>query len=278
MTHPVLRLRTSLFTVMPLIACLLTLFASRAAVAQTPDHNSDKTPPQKTFTQETDLSVGAYGQLTETRMPTTTYVEPDGVLTTQFSQSSSPSPGVFGTFHQSFKPWLGYNVNFGYTRFSENYSYGETFVSTVTPPVSSLSSFAQGSLRTNMYDLTIAYVFEGPRNKRFSTFGQFGGGGLFFLPPANAVSSPYNSLPAKDQTRLAMVFGVGMNYKLTNHLALRAEYRGLFYKSPDFNLPPYGGGQSLPMTRLFTVTSEPAVSLVYRFGGTKIHQTAAKSN
>jgi opacity protein-like surface antigen len=274
LTMLVLRPRLSLFTLILFLACFLAVLGNRSGLAQT----EDQTPHAKKFTPETDVSFGAYGQLTETRMPTTTYIEPAGVLTMQFSQSTSPSPGVFGTFHQSFKPWLGYNVNFGYTRFSENYSYGETFVSTVTPPVSSLSSFAQGSLRTNMYDLTIAYVFEGPRNKRFSTFGQFGGGGLFFLPPANAVSAPYSTVTAKNQTRPAMVFGVGMNYKLTNHLALRAEYRGFFYKSPDFNLPPYGGGESLPMTRLFTVTSEPAVSLVYRFGGTKIHQTSAKSN
>jgi opacity protein-like surface antigen len=72
-----------------------------------------------------------------------------------------------------------------------------------------------------------------------------------------------------------MVFGVGMNYKLTNHLALRAEYRGFFYKSPDFTLPPYGGASSFPMTKLFTVTNAPAVSLVYCFGkGTK-HPTTA---
>ena len=62
-----------------------------------------------------------------------------------------------------------------------------------------------------------------------------------------------------------MIFGVGMNYKLTSHLDLRAEYRGLFYKSPDFNLPPYGQG-NFPITRLFTVTSQPAISVVYSFG------------
>jgi hypothetical protein len=65
-----------------------------------------------------------------------------------------------------------------------------------------------------------------------------------------------------------MLFGVGMNYQISRHLEMRAEYRGLFYKSPDFNLPPYDGFD-FPMSRLFTVTSEPAVSIVYRFGGMK---------
>ena len=59
-----------------------------------------------------------------------------------------------------------------------------------------------------------------------------------------------------------MLFGVGMNYRLTEHLGLRAEYRGLFYKSPDFGVTRNIG----PVTRLFTVTNEPTVSLSYTFG------------
>lgn len=53
-----------------------------------------------------------------------------------------------------------------------------------------------------------------------------------------------------------------MNYRLTKRLGLRAEYRGLFYKNPDFapNL------NTVPVTRLFTVTNQPAVSLTYTFG------------
>jgi hypothetical protein len=62
-----------------------------------------------------------------------------------------------------------------------------------------------------------------------------------------------------------MVFGVGMSYRLTEHLGLRAEYRGLFYKSPDF--APMRN--EVPVTRLFTVTNEPVVSLSYTFGGRK---------
>jgi hypothetical protein len=67
-----------------------------------------------------------------------------------------------------------------------------------------------------------------------------------------------------------------MNYKLTSHLDLRAEYRGLFYKSPDFTLPPYDGF-NFPMSRLFTVTNAPAISLVYRFGGAKKSKTVDHS-
>jgi opacity protein-like surface antigen len=241
------------------------LFGTRTAFAQ----SSDQPPQQKTFKPGTDISVGTYGQLTFTRTPTTSQVYANGTSTTQQTQGTSDSEGVFGTFHQQFKPLLGYNVNFGYTRFSEDYSHGQQFVPTANATVPASSSFTQGSIRTNMYDLTIAYVVEGPRTRRVTTFGQFGGGGLFFVPTKNTLS-------AKDQTRPAMLFGVGMNCKLTNHLDFRAEYRGLFYKSPDFTLPPYNGS-NFPMARLFTVSNTPAVSLVYRFGGATKLSAPAKS-
>lgn len=262
-----LRPRFTLLTVILLASFMLTLFASRSADSQTPDPNQEHHPQQKKFTRQTDLSVGIYGQLTDTRMPTTISPYTGGVTTTQTIQAASTSPGVFTTFHQSFKPWLGYNVNFGYTRFSENYSYG--IDSVPTPPATSPvhSTYSQGSLRTNMTDLTIAWVFNGPHNGRLTTFGQFGGGGLFFLPVDRVLPLSYR--PATYQTRPTMIFGAGINYKLTGHLGLRAEYRGLFYKSPDFGLPP-GNSYNFPMTRLFTVTNAPAVSLVYRFGGTKL--------
>lgn len=262
-------LLSALFTC---VACSLPLCGPLAAKAQTPDQPA----PQKKFTPETDVSLGVYGQLTDTRMPTTVLAENGGVFTRQIIQNTTDSPGVFATFHQSFKPWLGYNVNFGYSRFSENYSYGQQFIPSATPSQPAYSNYAQGSIPTNMLDLTIAYLFRGPGGRKLSTFGQFGGGGLFFLPTVTTDSHDLN--PVRDQTRPAMIFGVGMNYKLTSLLDLRAEYRGFFYKCPDFTLPPYGGGSSFPMNKLFTVTNAPAVSLVYHFGGTKKLASHAKAH
>jgi opacity protein-like surface antigen len=106
-----------------------------------------------------------------------------------------------------------------------------------------------------MYELTVAYAVQGPKTKRFSTFAQLGGGGLYFLPTQDP--SPY-----AEQVRATMVFGVGMNYKLSEHFALRAEYRGLFYKNPDFKNPD----APIPISKLFTVTNEPTLSVVYTFG------------
>jgi opacity protein-like surface antigen len=99
-------------------------------------------------------------------------------------------------------------------------------------------------------------VAQGPRTRHLTTYAQFGGGGLFFVPSTH--SEAYNS-----QVRPTMVFGIGMNYRLTDHFGIRAEYRGLFYKSPDFAADLYPA----PVTRLFTVTNQPVIGLTYTFGG-----------
>ncbi len=212
-----------------------------------------------------DISLGVFGQLTSARVPEKTFVLPSGTSTAQTTQGTSPSAGVLGTFHQSLRPWLGYRVNLGYSRFSEKYSQGSSYIPPSGgqfppsgPPNSPYYSFAQGSIGTNMYELTVAYAVQGPKTKRFSTSAQLGGGGLFFLPTQDP--SPY-----AEQVRAAIVFGVGMDYKLSEHYALRAEYRGLFYTNPDFK----NSNTPIPISKLFTVTNEPTLSIVYSFGHKK---------
>jgi len=160
------------------------------------------------------------------------------------------------------KPYLGYNVNFSYTRFTQTDSEGSGYVpgQGTTPPPIATGSFSAGALDTHMYELTIAYAFYGPRSKRFRTFGQLGGGGLFF--------EPIDASFAHEETRPAMVFGAGAEYDVSRHFSVRAEYRGLFYKMPDFGID-----NGFPKQRLFSVTNTPAISLVYRFKATSKKQS-----
>lgn len=214
-------------------------------------------PATKSFTGSFDLSLGVFGQLTPTRAPIHSLQGSDGF--SQVTQGTSASAGVLGTFHQAIRPWIGYNVNAGYTRFEEMYSSGFSYSSPTDPltgqPPYSYTSFTRGNIPTNMYELTVAYAVEGPKTRRFSTSAQVGGGGLFFLPTMQHQEYAF-------QMRAAMVFGVGATYRITPRLGLKAEYRGLFYKNPDFRSDDY----TIPTSKLFTVTSEPAVSLVYTFG------------
>jgi opacity protein-like surface antigen len=228
---------------------VLLVFTPVEAISQTSPQ-----PRKDAFEPSLDLSLGVFGELTASRTPMTSDVETSGTFVTERTQSYSPSAGVLGTFHQSIHPWLGYNVNLGYTRFTQSYSNAEGSIRKDAFPTVGSTSYSQGSLDSSMYEFTLAYVAEGPRHKRLRTFVQLGGGGLFFRP-ANA---PKDAIP---QTRPTMVFGAGMEYRFHNHLGLRTEYRGLFYKGPDFAID-YG---AFPKQRLFTITNTPSISLVYRF-------------
>lgn len=246
-----------------LTTCFLAMTGTKHAPAQTsssqpvqqtePQTPAPPLPSQSKFTMTTDFSVGVFGQLTPTRVPivVTPFTTPtsSGQNVFQETQGTSASAGVLATFHQQFKPWLGYNVNAGFSRFTENYSSGTSFTSTAPPFFA--STLSQTSIGTNMFELSAAYVVEGPRTKRFSTFVQTGGALLPFLPTANPSTGSL-------QFRPALLFGTGANYKLSEHVGVRAEYRGLFYKNPDFKTAA---------NKLFTVTNEPTVSLFYTFGG-----------
>lgn len=235
---------------------LLTM--ASGAFAQHPAKLGAHAPKAKSKTV-TDISLGIFGQLTPTRSPIETSSNQQGTAVNQTTQGTSASAGVLGTFHQSFTPWFGYVVNFGYSRFDENYSTGFGFTANQgnppAPQYQSRSSFSGGSIGENTYELTAAYLVQGPRTKRIDTFFQLGGGVLSFLPPQDP--SPYWVL-----FRPALVFGTGMNYRLSEHWALRAEYRGLFYRNPYYN----GAATNLPMPEFDVVTSEPTISIVYRFG------------
>ena len=63
---------------------------------------------------------------------------------------------------------------------------------------------------------------------------------------------------AQRQARAAFVYGGGLDYDLTHHLVLRAEYRGLVYKAPDFNL---AGLNTDKVTHL----AQPSAGIVIRF-------------
>jgi opacity protein-like surface antigen len=219
--------------------------------AKTPKGNSNST---------TDFSLGIFGQFTPARTPSEITPFQNGTAYNQTVQGASSSAGVLATMHQSFSSWLGYNVNFGYSRFSEQYSQGMYFPNPSTP-TNPISSFTYGSIGENMFELTGASVVQGPRAKRVETFFQLGGGVLSFLPTQNP--SPYWVV-----FRPVMVFGTGMNYKLSKHWGVRAEYRGLLYKTPSFN-GLRGANSNVPTVKLYTITNEPTVSLVYRFGGKK---------
>ena len=61
------------------------------------------------------------------------------------------------------------------------------------------------------------------------------------------------------QTRAAFVYGAGADFNITHRFFARAQYRGLVYNSPTFDLAPVAG-----LDRM-THRAEPSIGFGYRF-------------
>jgi hypothetical protein len=117
-----------------------------------------------------------------------------------------------------------------------------------------------------------AYVFSFHQSEKIEPFVFAGAGALVFYPgySSNTVNGLQTYLPASQQTRPAFLYGGGLDWRifssvpiirrstLTNHVALRLQYRGLFYKAPDFNVQNLFTGARGHM-------AEPSVGIVVKF-------------
>jgi hypothetical protein len=151
--------------------------------------------------------------------------------------SPTDSMGGLATVRQSFHPWLGYEVNYSYTRYTERFS---------TIPF---------GVQDNVHEVTGAYLVQGPTIPilGLQPFGAVGVGALIFLP------TTVGGQKYTQQTRIPVLYEFGVNYPvITSHLGLRFQYRGLNYKTPDYNA-------TLVTTGSRRTTSEPSVGAYFRF-------------
>ena len=122
-------------------------------------------------------------------------------------------------------------MNYGFTSNTEKYNWS--------------------GINTNSHEVTAAYVYRLPQ-KRWSPFV------LGRRRRAN-VRIRRISPAASTQARAAFVYGGGADVNLTNHLFLRAEYRGFVYNSPTYDYAAYHG-----LDRA-THRAEPSVGFGWRF-------------
>lgn len=149
-------------------------------------------------------------------------------------QSATDSGGVLASYRFFFNKYNGVEANYGYTLNTQNYG-----LSTGSIGVPSYS-----------HEFTAAYVRRLPL-KRWTPFALGGVGGLLFDP---------KDMPGvSSQARATFVYGGGADFSLTSRIYLRAEYRGLVYNSPTFDLPVLAG------TSRLTHRAEPSIGFGYRF-------------
>jgi opacity protein-like surface antigen len=141
-------------------------------------------------------------------------------------------------FH--FNRWLAADVNYGYDRNTQQ----------------AFSPAGFSAVQSNVHQTTADLVLMLPINvARLRPYALAGAGALVFDPTGNIdVFVP----GAGSQAKAAFVYGAGADYRITNHIALRAEYRGLVYNRPDFGL----AGLDKDVT---THTAQPSAGIVIKF-------------
>ncbi len=160
-----------------------------------------------------------------------------GTTVSNQQQFTTLSAGVLGSLAFHPRPWAGFEVNYGYTRYSERYTFN---YSAATP------NQALG-VPTGFHEATGAYQFH-PRHIPFQPFLNVGGGAIFFLPSGLAYQQRFTGL-------------VETGFDIPTHnpnLAFRIQGRSLIYRAPNF----YNAAIS---TKSWRATNEPGVSVVYRF-------------
>jgi opacity protein-like surface antigen len=150
--------------------------------------------------------------------------------------SSTDAGGFLLSYRYHFNRWSAVEGNYGNTLFSQVYNSG-----TVT--------------QARVQEATFAYVFTFgvDREARFRPFLEAGTGALFFSPTVAGSTAPSIS-----QNRPALLYGGGVQYKLTHGFSVQAGYRGLIYTAADFSVPTQ-------VTNAKTNMAEPYVGVSFRF-------------
>ena len=153
-------------------------------------------------------------------------------------ERANDTGGFLVGYRYNFNRWLAAEANYGYDRNTQFY-FGGT----------------QTRVQADIHQFTGAAVVKLPTFLRLQPYALAGAGALVFDPTGNFGGS---FASATTETRATFVYGVGAQYALTRHFSLRAEYRGLVYKAPDFNLTGLNTGS-------WTQIAQPSAGIVFRF-------------
>jgi outer membrane autotransporter protein len=156
--------------------------------------------------------------------------------------SATGAGGVLGTYRYHLNHWASVEAAYGFSLNTEKYDF--------------LSS-NPFRIQTDVHQFTGSLVMNLPTHghSRINPYFLIGGGALLFNPNGNQFNSLSN---AQSQTRGTFVYGIGVNYAIRKGVALRAEYRGLLYGTPDF-------GFGALATNAVTHTAEPSIGISFRF-------------
>jgi hypothetical protein len=200
-----------------------------------------------------DLGISGVGEFNSTVsgtiIPTgapNCYSKPNstGPCDTVLSQYGSNTVGAMATFRYIAKPYVGVEFNYGWARYTENYS--------PAPSVGSSGSLFQIQTTANEYSLgwivTPPHLIFG-----LQPFASAGAGSTEFKPTAGGGEG------APKQARATYYYNVGLQQEFADsHFGLRVSFRQNFFLAPDY-------GQNYLTIKQHTSTLQPTAGFFLRF-------------
>ena len=157
------------------------------------------------------------------------------------SRTTTDTGGFLVGFRYRFNPWIAAEGNYGYARSTQNF----------------LTPVWNYGVQANTHQVTGAFVLTPPvKVNRVRPYVLAGTGTLIFDPTDNNRGNIANLIHV--QSKAVFLYGGGADFDLTRHVALKLEYRGLVFKSPDFDLT------SLDLDKV-THVAQPSAGFTIRF-------------
>ena len=157
------------------------------------------------------------------------------------TQRATDTGGLLVGYRYHFNRWLAAEGVYGYGRNTQQF----------------FTTAGLSRIQANVHQATGGFVVNLPTPARYriNPYVLAEGGALVFDPTGNS----FGFVPgAQKQTVGVFSYGAGADFPLFNHVALRAEYRGLVYNAPDF-------GISSLNTNTITHAAQPSAGVVFRF-------------
>jgi hypothetical protein len=161
------------------------------------------------------------------------------------TQHASDTFGGLVTLRYVAKPWIGFEYNYGFARYTENYSGP------------AIATFA-GSLfqvQTRATEYSLGYVATPQIYRPFGLQPYFGGGaGTQSFKP-----TPHGGEGEPEKARMLYYYDLGVQQDFLNgHVGLRAGFRQTFFLDPDF-------GQNYLTILKHASTYEPVAGVYFHY-------------
>jgi opacity protein-like surface antigen len=162
-------------------------------------------------------------------------------------------PHVVGnTVQQDATIGLGALVSYRYmltprSALEANYQYNQNVQKFLT-------SFNSIRVHTRFQEVSAAYVYNFTF-RNFNPFVEGGIGGYIFSPIKDQKTT---DLDAKGSTNIGFLYGGGIAYELSPSWDIRAAYRGIVVKAPNFGLEQY-------RTNRYYNINNPVIGIAYHF-------------